>query len=50
MDVAYKPDTKFLGICISENMKLEGNAKLPDAVLSQFSFMISLKDITSQHK
>jgi hypothetical protein len=45
---AYKTNTKFLGICISENMKCDESVKLLSNKFSKFSYMMQhLKDVTS---
>jgi hypothetical protein len=48
LDIAYKSETKFLGIHISENMKWDALAKSLSSNLSKICYMIrALKDVTS---
>jgi hypothetical protein len=50
MDIAYKPETKFVSIFIIKNMKWDANAKSLSNKLSQFSYMMqSLKDVVGRH-
>jgi hypothetical protein len=50
LDIAYKSETKFLGIHISESMKWDAHAKSLSSKLSKICYMIrSLKDVTSPH-
>jgi mRNA deadenylase 3'-5' endonuclease subunit Ccr4 len=50
MDIAYKSETKFLSVHISEYMKWDARVRSLSYKLSKFCYMIeSLKDVTSSH-
>jgi hypothetical protein len=50
MDIAYKSETKFLNVHISEYMKWDACVRSLSYKLSKLCYMIeSLKDITSSH-
>jgi hypothetical protein len=50
IDTAYKLGTKFLGVCINENVKWDGHIKYLYSKLTKSYCMInSLKDIMSSH-
>jgi hypothetical protein len=50
MDIAYKTNKIFLGICISENIKCDESVKLLSNKLSKFSYMMQhLEDVTSSN-
>jgi hypothetical protein len=50
MDIAYKSETKFLGIYIRENLTINMYVKSLSSKLSKICYMIGLlKDIMSPH-
>jgi hypothetical protein len=50
LDIAYKSETKFLGIHISESKKWDAHTKSLSSKLSKICYMIrSLKGVTSSH-